>query len=128
MAIDKEDFWPESFGSLEVETPLQILRKQASLVGTKTGNLLEGSVSRFVDEDGDFRIDFYLVAPALSDYRYKLLSLWHSIGLYPVNTIDDKPPIKLKNAEEFKNYLRSRFTSEETLKVIRSLITQSRSE
>lgn len=128
MVIDKEDLWPESFGSLEVETPLQILRKQASLVGTKTGNILVGHVSRIVDEEGDFRLSFYLVTPALDNYRYKLLTVWHGIGLYPVNTLDVTPPLKFKNAEEFKEYLRSTFASEKTLNIIRSLIVQSSSE
>lgn len=128
MVIDKEDLWPESFGSLEVETPLQILRKQASLVGTKTGNILVGHVSKTVDEDGDFRLSFYLVAPALDNYRYKLLSVWHGIGFYPVNILGVTPRLRCKNAEEFKKYLRSNFASEETLNIIRSLIVQSSSE
>lgn len=128
MVIDKEDLWPESFGSLEVETPLQILRKQASLVGTKTSNLLEGTVSRIVDAEGDFQLSFYLVAPALDNYRYKLLSVWHGMGLYPVSTMNVNPPLKFKNAEEFKEYLRSTFASKETLNIIRSLIVQSSSE
>lgn len=128
MVIDKEDLWPESFGSLEIETPLQILRKQASLVGTKTGNLLVGSVSRNVAADGDFQLSFYLVAPALDNYRYKLLQVWHGIGLYPVTTMGVQRLIKLKNAEEFKEYLRSTFASEDTINIIRSLLVQSSSE
>jgi hypothetical protein len=128
MVIDKEDLWPDNFGSLDVETPLQILRKQASFVGTKTGNILEGSVTKTVDEDGDFVLHFYLVAPALDNYRYKLLTVWHGIGLYPVITSEVSPQVRCENAEEFKEYLRSRFGSEETMKIIRALIAQSRSE
>lgn len=128
MVIDKDDLWPESFGSIEVEIPLQILRKQAALVGPKTGNIVVGNVLRTLDEEGDFQLSFYLVAPALDNYQYKLFSVWHGIGLYPVNTMNVRPALKFKNAEDFKKYLRSTFASKETLNIIRSLIVQSSSE
>lgn len=127
MVIDKEDLWPESFGSTEIETPLEILQKQASFVGGKTGNLLVGDVKKSVDEGGNFVLTFYLVAPALDNYRYKLFNAWHGIGLYPITVPVGQRYKKLETPAEFKHYLRLKFAEDETLNVIRSLMVQSRS-
>ena len=128
MVVDKEDLWPESFGSTEIETPVEILRKQASFVGGKTGNLVLGDVTKRVDEEGDFMLTFYLVAPALDNYRYKFLTVWHGIGLYPVSATVGQRVKRFENPAEFKDYLRSKFAEDETLNIIRALMVQSRSE
>lgn len=132
MAVDKEDFWPKSFGSPEIETPLEILRKQASLLGGKTDNLVVGEVTRAVeplglDPNEEFRLTLYLVAPALDNYRYKLLTVWHGVGLYPVTGLVGNLYKHFKNAAEFKDYLKSQFTNEATVNVMQALIAQSRS-
>lgn len=131
MPANPEDLWPESFGGLDIETPISILRKQAAFLGTKTGNVLEGYVSKEMDDEGDFVLTFYLIAPALQNYRYKLLSVWHKVTMYPVHTFareeENRKPVELNNAKELKNYLQKKFASEETLKIIRSLIVQSQS-
>ena len=128
MVVDKEDLWPESFGSLEIETPLEILRKQASLLSSKTGNLLVGNVGKTTTAGGNFFLSLYLVAPALDNYRYKLLSVQHGINLYPVSTWGEVPDKEFKNPKEFKGYLRSKFVEDATLNIIQSLMVQSRSE
>lgn len=127
MVANKEDLWPKSFGSTEIETPLEILRKQASLVGGKTGNLLVGEVHKYIDEEGSFVLTFYLVAPALDNYRYKLFNVWHGIGFYPVSVQVGQRYKELEDPAEFKAYLRSKFAENATLNIIRSLMAQSKS-
>lgn len=131
MTNGTDDLWPEEIGSVEVEPPITVIRKQAALLGNKTSNLVEGIVKRMVEGD-DVVISFYLNAPALNDYRYKLFSVYHNIAdLYPVETLRDDEqhrPDGIKDEEELSDYLRSKFNSGKTLAIIRSLMVQSRAE
>lgn len=131
MPNGTDDLWPEEIGSIEGNPPITVIKKQAALLGDKTSNLVEGKVTRTVEED-NVVISFYLNALALGDYRYKLFSVYHSIGnLYPVRTFGSDEQDRrdgIKDEAELNDYLRSKFKSEKTLAVIRSLIVQSRAE
>jgi hypothetical protein len=83
MPDTKKDFWPPDIFADDVRTPSAILREQALLLGSKTRNLIMGEVQT---EGGDdwFTIRFYLVAPVLDGYRYKVCVLRHDISLFPV--------------------------------------------
>jgi len=132
MTNGADDLWPKDIGSIETETPASVIRKQAGLLGNKTSNLVEGLVSTKVDDDGDNNIMFHLYAPALGDYHYKLFTVYHKLEeMYPVYTHytdDQHRPNKIKNVEELKDYLKSKFNSEKTLGIIRSLMAQSQSQ
>ena len=72
-----DDLWPDDLmDSLDkVKTPISILREQASLLGTKTGNLIEGKVytASWEDQkDYPFQYGFYLEAPTLENYRFTM--------------------------------------------------------
>jgi hypothetical protein len=150
MTEKREDLWPQDFGAIEdIETPATILRKQASLLGEKTSNLVEAEVATKVDEEGRLTHTFYLVAPALGGYRYRLFTIWHDMRLYPLYVSAEGPPPpqrrtgfvstatiridwleeperELKDEKAFKDYLREKFSSQETARVLGSMITQSR--
>jgi hypothetical protein len=84
-----DDLWPDDLmDSLDkVKTPISILREQASLLGTKTGNLIEGKVytASWEDQkDYPFQYGFYLEAPTLENYRFTMFYLFYDIELYPL--------------------------------------------
>ncbi len=75
------------------------------------------------------RHSFYITAPALGGYRYKLFSVSHkAISIYPLSISFDGKPSKATNEEEFRTALRDIFASERTKKVVQSLLAQSLSE
>ena len=53
MTTGTDDLWPEDFGSIKIDSPVSVIRKQAALLGNKTSGLVEGNVSTEVDEEGD---------------------------------------------------------------------------
>jgi hypothetical protein len=147
MATAQRDLWPATLPTPEVTPPLSILREQASLLESKTNGLVKAEVrssgklsslyengERFKEERPEFRHSFYLVAPALEDYRYLLFDVIHPVEkMYPL-VINDPPHRKRKikdesdfvhSEEEFKDALKKIFASEKTLKVIQALIAQS---
>ena len=121
------DFW----GALEANeliqrTPLSILREQATLLGQKTGNLVEAQVERRTVA-GDFVLVLKLVVPGLDDYTYELLKIRHPISLYPVNDISKYPSVDLKDENAFVVWLRAKLSSPETHRIISNLLSQASS-
>lgn len=135
MSISPRNLWPEDIAVSEVVAPVSILKDQASLLGERTKNLVEGRVTqreRF--RKPDFVYDFYIVAPALNNYRYRLFSISHDVEFYPL-AIDESGvfdadgrdfEVQASNEEEFLEALATIFSSERTKGIISSLIAQSR--
>ncbi|MEK7400291.1 MAG: hypothetical protein AAB116_25380 [Candidatus Poribacteria bacterium] len=139
------DLWPDTIKVEKMITPVIILRQQASLLGKKTKNIIQGKVEKGTDDtNGLFDYTLYIVAPALNDYRYRLLSISYGIHLYPLTIkIEDEeilseiPPkfscttyksgisIKPNSEEEFKEVLKAIFNSKKVLRVISVLLSQS---
>jgi hypothetical protein len=141
------DLWPDTIKVEKMITPVTILRQQASLLGRKTKNIIQGEVEKGT---GDFSSDsfaytFYIVTPALNNYRYRLLSISYGVYLYPVAIkIEDKEILEeisskfiailtksgilgiTANSEpEFLNILRAIFNSAKVMRVISVLLSQS---
>lgn len=143
-----DDLWPDDIQSLkysDLRPPVAILKEQGTLLGRKTDNLVEGEVVRvpgdFLPEyKYDFAYIFYLVAPALSDYRYKLLDILHSVDFYPllIGTGDDvlgELPAEMEKGkydrlvadsqDRFIEILRAIFATKKVRRVIEAIIAQS---
>ena len=150
MSDKSENLWPDDVVEVSgPKAPAAILREQGSLLGKKTQNLVLGRVvaeqeegpktghyvrpspTRGTGAQGPtpiFVYAFYLVAPALDNYHYKLFTMKHGIKLYPVMV--QCPNVKLRRPgartqEEFLAILREIFASEHTRQVIESLLAQS---
>jgi hypothetical protein len=98
------DFWPSDFLDDQVRTPSAILSEQASLLGTKTRNLIEAEVTTAVDGPW-FTIRFDIVVPALDNYRYQICMLQHDLQIYPVYVVRqfiEVPEYDLRLAEAFE--------------------------
>jgi len=128
---NNDDLWPEDLVAEIPRTPKDILLEQAAALGKKTKNVVQAKVRSRQDDDGDLVHRFVLFAPALGNYEYELVSVWHDETLYPVSAPSSGAapgPKKLQDEEELRQYLRGFFGSERTLKVVRAMVANSRAE
>ena len=158
MSETRRDFWSDTVDVTAIITPLVLLREQASLLGERTKGLVLGEVESserpvdgfetYVDEalSAETRVvhnhTLYLVAPALDNYQYALLSVEHDFQPYPCRaryhpTLPDKETVthvmscfgeQCRNPEtaddenEFVKWLRMALSQPETTRVIHALI------
>jgi hypothetical protein len=118
------DLWGEITPSA-VRTPASILREQASLLGAKTKNAIEGQIETQIS-GGMFYHSFNLVVPALDNYSYELLKVWHGVNLYPVSYGYQRGE-RLENEEAFVDWLGQTLSSAETKRIIGNLLAQANS-
>lgn len=143
-----EDLWPEELEAAKIRPPVSILKKQASLLGQKTKNLVEGLVLS-TEIGGDISYSFFLVAPALSSYRYLLFTMSHDIRMYPLfinmereilaevnpelyqkwgkiaGLVAGSHKEKAKNEAEFLALLKRIFSATKTKQLIAAMLSQS---
>ncbi len=137
------DLWPENIPShTSLKAPVTILKEQGTLLGRKTNNLVEGVITSYkgAARSGEgFRYDFYLVAPALSDYRYFLLGIYHYVDFYPLVFSTDSDVLKelpdeledeqnrliANTPAEFMDILKAIFATKKVRRVIEAIIAQS---
>jgi hypothetical protein len=134
--------WPEITEVSEVTPPVAILDQQALMLGNMTKNVLLADVKMEEGNDYEFAYSLYIVAPVLDNYKYKLLTIFHSIDLYPVvvqveasiwKEIDKSKYSsgKLRYAyqadseDQFLEILRAIFSASKTKRVIAALLAQS---
>jgi hypothetical protein len=121
------DLWPAEFGVLEVVPPVAILREQAQLLASKTNGLVHGNVNGF-GSGNIIQFNFDLFAPALN-YTFRLFTIEHGVDPYPVKIMAGElfsQPLVAADPEQFAEMLKNVLASDKVLKVIRSLITQSK--
>lgn len=98
-----EDLWPEELEAAKIRTPASILKEQASLLGQKTKNLVEGLVTG--NEKGEnLSYSFFLVAPALNNYRYLLFTMSHDIRMYPLFISVEEEILAEVNPEQYEKW------------------------
>ncbi len=144
------DLWPDDLKTIiNVKAPVNILREQASLLGSKTQNIVKAKV-RQIDPGTardetftswpigkghqKFHYVFNLVAPMLENYEYRLFMISHDVTLYPVYIIADDDILKelsvdkaisVNSEDELLEVLRKIFRAEKTKKIIDALVVQS---
>ena len=127
MADEREDFWPDDIVDVADPEPVALLKEQASLLGNKTRNAVEGAVKTSTD-GGKAYYSLYLKVPDLGDYHYKLLSIAYPVTgcdeAYPVTaqTPAGDPPVEIPNREEFRAWLRRQLSSNHVRRVIANLL------
>jgi hypothetical protein len=131
MTIVTADLWPENLVNTDIVPPITILKVQATLLGHKMQNLLEGNVTTlavpaFGIAVSLFRHVFEIVAPALGGYKYPLLTVDHGVELYPLTITAFDHSFECKNEAEFTNALKEIFAEEQTRRVISVLLAQSK--
>ncbi|KPA09970.1 hypothetical protein MHK_009824, partial [Candidatus Magnetomorum sp. HK-1] len=86
-----ENLWPDEVGTTTIVSPVAILREQAELLGEKMKNIVAAEVSSFDSSTDSIIYHFYIVAPTLGNYRYRLFTVSHNVTLYPLEIyVDDE--------------------------------------
>jgi hypothetical protein len=148
------DLWPSDLATSTTRSPLTLLREQASLLGLKTRNIVKAGVRRYQAVppppaggfvatakpaqryDEPFQYAFFLEAPALDNYTYRLFSAAYNVNLYPVRLsvdqdialdlhVSDGDDLIAASEEDFKQLLSKILGSQKTRKVINALLSQS---
>ena len=122
-----QDLWPEDIAVTDLISPISILKEQAAHLGEKTQNLVKGEVVQDSANNQSFAYSFYLVAPALQHYKYRLFRVIHPVSFYPLMLAFDvsSSQATVNNQSELIENLRTFFADENTTKVIKALIAQS---
>src|SRR5690242_6949968 len=104
MPNSNEDLWASDIGSGALRTPLKILREQALLLGPKTDHDVMAEVTSDTVGSSSLEHSFYLIVPAINNYRYRLLSVVHDVNSYPVliNAYVSNNQIRADNEEDFR--------------------------
>jgi len=81
-----QNLWPDDLDTNEINEPLSIIDEQAQFLGQKTKNIVTARLSSTLShaDEGHFFYLFYLVAPILKGYRYRLFSFAQGIKPYPL--------------------------------------------
>ncbi|MDM8553558.1 hypothetical protein QUF75_02375 [Desulfococcaceae bacterium HSG7] len=141
------DLWPPEIANERIKTPVMILREQASLLGEKSGNLVQGEVVGDNNNPKNLIYYFYVVAPTLGNYRYQLFALEHETITYPLKIhveelildeirTDVKTDSKTDNFMEYEiihvdneagliETLKAIFRSNRTRRIITALMSQA---
>lgn len=146
------DLWPEFDRIDRIRTPVSILVEQASLLGEKTNNVVQGKVVSSTTKSSTFLHRFRIVSPSLEGYSYNLFSVQHEIEIYPAEFrlgtdladeleqegfIDPETlgsvevrrimgtKYKVFNEDEFINFLRIILSSKRTTVIVTAILSQS---
>jgi hypothetical protein len=129
--MEAQSLWP-ILTVKKTRSPKSILKEQAGYLMANTGNILSAEV-RTQQNRGTIQHTFYIVAPALQNYRYELLSVIQDVLYYPLKIthrgyyfpLEDK---KVETEAEFIERIREIFNDQETIDIISSLYSQSLEE
>ena len=138
------NLWPNQIVHQGMKAPVTILKEQAYLLGQMTKNIVEAHVSfnnanQVATESLPFHYLFFIVAPALQNYRYKLFSIEYDIDIYPIifhlsddikkdipeEFVNEKGEVKAQSEDEFQSILAEIFKGQKTLRVINAMLAQS---
>jgi hypothetical protein len=128
----KKNLWGQIPGAADIVTPTKLLKEQASELTNLTKGVLEGSV-RVVREESTFEIHLLIVAPFLDNYEYLVVYALHSVDLYPVTVgpgwerYNPKQRKECADSEQFEAAVGEILSSQQTRRVIQSLLAQSHS-
>jgi hypothetical protein len=133
MPIDSEieDLWPD-LSATAIVTPASILKTQAAALTRKSKGLIEAQVETAAS-GLNIAHKLVLIVPALDDYRYPLLQIFHAVTpLYPVyvnegpiEDVGDVHPRQLSDEGSFREWLRETLASNRTKDILESLLAQA---
>ena len=138
MVDYKQDLWPDEIKSIELISPVTIIKEQGKILGKKTNNIVVGQVFSLNSYPSlyEFGYRFSLVSSSMN-YQYQLFSFYFRIDNYPVFVeVDDSIKtekfkdlsnglIEAKSEEELMTILKEIFSATKTLKIIHGLLAQS---
>jgi hypothetical protein len=134
--METQNLWPD-FLTEDTKTPRAILQEQAAYLAKRTNNALLGEVWQLKNSQNENLVySFNIVAPALQNYRYQLLTVSYTMPGYPVSLgiswIDEEDSYligyyeDIQNEEVFIKSIEEVFKNHKTQKVISALLAESR--
>jgi hypothetical protein len=128
VAAHVKSLWPESALSVNVRTPVAVLREQARALTDITKGILVGDVSS--SESASKKTVLHnldVIAPALGGFRRRLVTLsHHSDQVYPVSLSADMYIAESSpDTASLENTLALLFGSKGVISMLTSLIAQS---
>lgn len=89
------NMWQVDLETPIAQSPASILREQGAFLSEKTDGKIIGDVIQDdeFDESGRFWWTMYLRAPALGNYRFRLLSIEHGTDFYPLSLRADEDAV-----------------------------------
>lgn len=123
----ERNMWGDFKDLEKIKTPTVYLREQADVLSKNTNSVLMGGVTTEVSPSGRFRVDLDIVAPALNNYRYTVVTIRHSLKIYPLQLTDttNNLAFECKDEEQLLSKLESILSSPSIKRVISTLIAQS---
>ena len=126
--METQNLWPE-FVVEKVRSPKTILKEQAGYLMKMTKNILSADVETTQERStGQIIHNFYVVAPAMDNYRYRVFNVSHDVIYYPLSVMYRGRFIAVTNEEEFLSVLSEIFKDGDTARIISSLLAQSMAE
>jgi hypothetical protein len=122
-----ENLWGELPLSTPIRTPTVILQEQANTLTELTKGTLVGRVNQ--GSSGlNFVSNLIIVAPALNNYSYSVLTIQHQITLYPLILTDNTTSSTYNpaNEDQFVIQLRRIPSSDTVKRAILGLVSQIR--
>lgn len=128
--MSKNDLWGDIKEVKLPGNPKKILKEQADAIGEKTKYVISGKVlgrSDLVKGKPSFQAALIIVARRLDNYTYELLSTSYPLEMYPLNlySFPHKLSYECNTEEEFIERLQEILSSEEVMKTIAALVSQS---
>jgi hypothetical protein len=129
--MSDDSLWGDLNDLETIRTPREILREQAIHLTESTNGVLSVDVVDTMHSATVFYHDFDLVVPLLNNYRYTLLSVSYPVLFYPLTVRSEhlKGPKgrveQCDDEEEFRNCLKSIFTSREVRDILVRLKSQA---
>ncbi|MEM6265491.1 MAG: hypothetical protein AAGI38_23515 [Bacteroidota bacterium] len=124
------DLWP-AFNLDAIRTPASILSEQASLIASKTHNLLKAEVrTRPVpasdnNGSGQFHVELLLIAPKLGDFTYRVCWTEHGLQPYPIKLVANQQEVIAQNEAEFLDWLGKTLGAAEVRQAVQLMYAQS---
>ncbi len=137
-----KSLWPDDINAPQIVAPVAILQEQAKYLGQKTQNIVLAAVYPLKSKASyseALNFGFYIEAPSLGDYSFRLFMISHEPDPYPVSYHLDEDlraeidapksgypaTVKANTEEEFINILAEVLQAKKTQRIISSLISQS---
>ncbi len=129
--MSKKDMWGDIENAKLPRNPKEILKEQADVIGEKTKYVLKGRVISGSPKEQEgkplFSSALVIDAKRLDNYTYNLLMIDYSLEMYPVKmySFPSNENYTCNNEGEFVERLEKILSSEEVMKTIKALFSQS---
>jgi hypothetical protein len=122
-----KNLWGDLSQLEAIRSPKAVLLEQAQLLTDATKGVLVGVVGEREEYGDNFGYDLDVTVPTLNNYSYTVLTIRHSLDLYPVAIAARRPPKDLTcdNEQDFERALEAILGSAEVKDVLARLRSQA---